>query len=103
MSAIFHNFDSNGAGGEDSQDIVMASPSQSSPMANTNSNTGVIGSTTSGSMQNAGTAGNSSNVKSSSVAENQPVNIFKGIKLCMESTRTAALKPKLTYLLFLRS
>lgn len=82
MSDNFHNFDSNGAGGDDSQDIIMASPSQSSPMANSNSNstgagTGTAGGNSSTMQNNAGSSssGNSasSNTKSLTAGESQPV------------------------------
>ncbi|XP_039947537.1 transcription initiation factor TFIID subunit 12 isoform X1 [Bactrocera tryoni] len=86
MSDIFTNFDSNGAY-DDSQDFIMASPSQSSPLTNSNS----VGSTSinnaasggSGSTQNAnsgnsvtnGTAGGSGGGggKTSGGTENQPI------------------------------
>lgn len=79
MSDIFNSFDSNGAGGDDSQDILMASPSQSSPMANnSNSNsTGVLGGISQTVTNNAsgssaaGTA--NSNTKTASGAESQPI------------------------------
>ncbi|XP_054744238.1 transcription initiation factor TFIID subunit 12 isoform X1 [Anastrepha obliqua] len=88
MSDIFTNFDSNGAC-DDSQDIIMASPSQSSPLTNSNSNSVGLGSAnntpggSSGSAQNAssgnaGTNGTSSGSgggggKTNTGAENQPI------------------------------
>lgn len=97
MSDIFTNFDSNGAY-DDSQDFIMASPSQNSPLANSNSNSVGITSTNTasgggGSTQNVnsgnsctnGTGGGSAGGggKASGGTENQPVsrlvgtNIFK--------------------------
>lgn len=75
MSDIFNSFDSNGAGGDDSQDIIMASPSQSSPMAtNSNSNSaGVIGQTANNASTGSGSNATTSNAKVSTGAENQPV------------------------------
>ncbi|TMW52049.1 hypothetical protein DOY81_002829 [Sarcophaga bullata] len=82
MSDIFNNFDSNGAGGDDSQDI-MASPSQSSPMTNSNSNStvNVSGATASASnIQNntasatsSTTSATNTNAKSSTGSESQPI------------------------------
>ncbi|XP_005180880.1 transcription initiation factor TFIID subunit 12 isoform X1 [Musca domestica] len=75
MSDIFNSFDSNGAGGDDSQDIIMASPSQSSPMAtNSNSNSaGVIGQTANNASTGSGSNATTSNAKASTGAENQPI------------------------------
>ncbi|XP_073841709.1 TATA-box binding protein associated factor 12 isoform X1 [Musca autumnalis] len=72
MSDIFNSFDSNGAGGDDSQDIIMASPSQSSPMAN-NSNSNSAGQTANSTSAGSGGNATTSNAKSSSGAENQPI------------------------------
>jgi len=84
MSDIFNNFDSNGAG-SDSQDI-MASPSQSSPLAtnSTNSNSAIGGgattNATSGNSQNSNSGGGAAGTNSSggggsksSSAEHQPI------------------------------
>lgn len=81
MSDIFNSFDSNGAGCDDSQDNIMASPSQSSPMAN-NSNSNSAGaaggsgaSQTNNTSATAGGTPNSS-AKTLSGADSQPVNCF---------------------------
>ena len=81
MSELFHNFDSNGATGDDSQDIPMASPSQHSPMTNSNStssNNVANNNNTSNSQNNVSNANNKlagGGSGSMVTAENQPVRI----------------------------
>ncbi|KAI9576109.1 transcription initiation factor TFIID subunit 12 isoform X1 [Glossina fuscipes] len=89
MCDIFNKFDSNGAGGDDSEDI-MASPSQNSPMANVNTNsvpsnvgnssnsgTNTLASNNNNSNSSNNGAGSSSNTSATSkpatAAESQPI------------------------------
>lgn len=77
MSDVLNTFDSNGVGGDDNQDINMASPSQSSPMpASSTGTTGgaaSVSNTTSNNTTSSSSNSINANAKSTTGPENQPV------------------------------